>query len=118
MFRIFESLDLYIYVSIIISIIVLSLLSTLSIRSKNKFLTVLWSYVSVILSDNYSLKYNAKSDRFLIGVWLMSCTVLLAAISGIFREFLIKAKPIYYIDTWKDLAEWNLLNVGVTKVIY
>lgn len=115
MFNIFQSLDLDIYLSIIISILILSLLTTLSSNSKNTYLKTLWSYASVILSDYCTLKPRTGTDRLLIGVWLMSCTVLLAAISGIFREFLIKAKPIYYVDTWNDLARWNHLTINTFK---
>ena len=59
------------------------------------------------------MKIELKSitDRLLSGVWLMSCTVLLAAFSGQLRKYLIKPKPIEWIDSWKGLYEWKHLKI-------
>ena len=39
----------------------------------------------------------------------MACTLLLAAFSGQLREFVLKPKPIYWIDSWEDLHDWKHL---------
>ena len=105
------SLDFRIHILIFFSILIMSLVVALSKNSINKFFSYFWSFTSVILSDYYSLKIESAIDRLLTGVWLMSCTVLLAAISGLLREVMLKPKPIYWIDSWQELANWNHLRI-------
>ena len=45
----------------------------------------------------------------------MSCTVLLAAFSGQLREQIIKPKSIEWINSWKDLIEWQHLKIETFK---
>ena len=45
------------------------------------------------------------------GLWLMACTVLLAAFSGKLRDQQLKPKPIYWIETWDDLYEWKDIQI-------
>ena len=80
-------------------------------KSVKTLLSTLWSYLSVILSDYYNLKIESTIDRQLTGVWLISCTVLLAAFSGVLRDLLIKPKPIYWIDSLEDLIKWEHLTI-------
>ena len=114
-FKIFESFDDNIYLATIASSLAMSLLVAISHRSIKTFFSYLWSYLSVILSDYYALKIESRIDRLLTGVWLMSCTVLLAAFSGVLRELMIRAKPIYWIDTWEDLSKWKHLRIDTFK---
>ena len=43
----------------------------------------------------------------------MACTVVLAAFSGQLREWVIKPKPIYMINSWDDLLlpEWKHMKI-------
>ena len=76
-------------------------------RSFKTFFSTFWSYLSVILSDYYSVPVYTLKERLLSGVWLAVCTILLAAFSGKLREQLLKPKPIEWIDSWDDLFEWK-----------
>ena len=116
-FKIFETMDFRIYIFILLSVFIMSLVVAIPRVSINVFFSNLWSHLSIILSDNYSVKSAVMStaDRLMIGVWLMSCTVLLAAFSGLIRELMIKPKPIYWIDSLDDLAEWKHLTIWTTS---
>ena len=107
----FESFDKEIYLSILLVMIIMALVVFTYRKSVKVFFTTLWSYASVLLSDYYSLRIDNRINRLLTGVWLMSCTVLLAAFSGILRNLMIKAKPILWIDSWDDLLEWKGLEI-------
>ena len=41
----------------------------------------------------------------------MSCTVLLAAFSGLLRGQLLRPDPIYWIDSLQDLYQWKELKI-------
>ena len=75
------------------------------------FFVTFWAYLSVIISDTYTIKMKTLLERNLMGIWLMSCTVLLAAFAGLLRNLMIKPKPIYWIDSWNDLGQWQHLNI-------
>ena len=100
---IFKSFDIEVYISLVSIMIVMSLVVAIHKHSMKTFFSALWSYASVILSDYYSLQIESRIDRILSGIWLMSCTVLLAAFSGLLRELMIRPKPICWIDSWDDL---------------
>ena len=107
MFAIFHSFEIEVYLSILSIIIIMSSVVAIHRKSLKAFFSTLWSYASVILSDYYALKVESTIDRLLTGAWLMACTVLLAGFSGLFRDQLMKAKPILWIDSWEDLFEWK-----------
>ena len=115
-FKLFQTLDYRIYISILASVITMSLEMAISRTSIKTFVSNFWSYLSVILSDTYSIRNVVKStaDRLMTGVWLMSCTVLLAAFSGLLRDLMIQPNPISWIDSWDDLAEWKHLCIYTT----
>ena len=112
----FKCFDTEIYISILVSIVLISVIMSLYERTIKTFFRTFWSYSSVILSDYYSFKINKSVERMLSGVWLMSCTVLLAAFSGHLREQIIKLKPIHWIDSWEDLFEWEHLKIETTSL--
>ena len=86
-FKLFETMDYRVYILLLFSVIMLSLVVAIPRASINIFFSNLWAHLSIILSDTYSMKTAVMStaDRLLTGVWLMSCTVLLAAFSGLFK---------------------------------
>ena len=57
-------------------------------------------------------------ERNLMGIWLMSCTVLLAAFAGLLRNQMIKQQTIRWIDSWDDLTEWKHMNIQTTTTGY
>ena len=117
-FKFFESMDYRVYILLLLSVIVMSLVVAIPRASINSFLSNVWSHLSIILSDTYSVKTAVMStaDRLLTGVWLMSCFVVLAAFSGLLRDLMIKPKPIYWIDSWDDLAEWQHMKIATSSV--
>ena len=47
----------------------------------------------------------------LLSHWLLMCVILTAAFSGMLRDLLIKPRPIYWVDSWDDLVNWNELKI-------
>ena len=111
MFQVLTSLDNSIYFANILSMVIMSLVVAISRKSMKTFFAYIWSYASVILSDYYSLKIGSRIDKLFTGVWLMSCTVLLAAFSGLLRDQLLEPQPIYWIDLWENLVERKHLTI-------
>ena len=107
----FEAFDVEIYYCIMASLVFISFVISLYKRSLKSFFTTLWSYASVILSDYYTIRLNKSIDRFISGVWLITCTILLAAFSGQLREQQMKPQPIFWIDSIEDLWQWKDLKI-------
>ena len=107
----FACLSSGVYFGIIASITVISFVISVYKHSLKSFFTTFWSFISVLLSDTFSLPINTLIDRQLTGVWLMSCTVLLAAFAGQLRTQLMKRKPIYSIDSLEHLYEWKGIKI-------
>ena len=107
----FECFDVRTYFGLFLSICLISGLISCYKRSLKSFFTTFWSYLSVILSDYYTMKVNTTIERLISGVWLLTCTVLLAAFSGQLREQIMKSIPIHKIEKLGDLSqpEWNHL---------
>ena len=87
------------------------------------FFNYLWKYCTVIFSDHYSTRVTKGVDRLLSGIWLVSCTVLLAAFAGLLREQMMKTLPIRWIDSLDDLysEEWRdlfILSTDATEIAY
>ena len=111
LFHVFECFYQEIYWAIISSIILTSLFKTLYDGSLKSFLTTFWSYLSVLLSDCYTIKVDKLLDRLLMSGWLFSCTILLAAFSGQLRDQMMNQKLGHKIESWEDLYEWKHLNI-------
>ena len=109
------------YYGIIASIIVISFVISVYKHSLKSFFTTFWSYLSVILSDYYSLPIKTVIDKQLSGVWLISCTVLLAAFSGQLRQQQMEPKPIQWIDSIEQLLfddNWKHLDIDNSVLTY
>jgi hypothetical protein len=92
-----------VYYSLIVSLLITTLIITAINRSLKSLFHYLWLYSSVLLSKTMLIKPKTGLERVLSSVWLMSCTVLLAAFSGLLRDQLLKPEPIYWVDSWEDL---------------
>ena len=117
--KFFETMDRRVYILLVLSIFIISLVLAISRVSNSNFFCKLWSQLLIILSDNYLKKTAMRStaERLLTAVWLMSCTVFMAAFLGLSRDSMIKPKPIYWIDSWADLAylaKWQHLAIVTT----
>ena len=87
------------------------------------FINHMWNYFTVLLSDHYSMIGRKGVDRLLSGVWLMACTVLLAAFAGLLRRQMMKTQPIRWIDSLDDLysEEWRdlfILTSDATEIAF
>ena len=89
------------------SLVFVSFVISLYKKSLKSFFTTLWSYTSLILTDYYTKGLNTSIGRLLSGIWLMACTVLLAAFSGILRDQQMKPQPVFWIDSIEDLWQWK-----------
>ncbi len=70
------------------------------------FVSTIWHFFSVLLSDHMTRISESIHERILIGVWLlMAGNVLLNTFSGCLWGFMIKKIPIQKIDSWNDLYE-------------
>ena len=116
LYKHFEIFTPGVYIGILVSISIMSSIVGLYHRSFKTFLSTFWSYFSVILSDYYSIGISSGVEKLLTGVWLMSCTVLLAAFSGLLRDQSMKPKAILWIDSWHDLYEWKNIKIQIPSV--
>ncbi len=83
-------------------------------RTLKNYIVIVWQYVSVILSDYFSMRTNGHYNRSFAGIWLLLCNVLLAAYSGHLWDLLVRPQQIDKIDSWDDLytkPQWNTLKI-------
>ena len=116
LFKHFACFEPEVYFGIIASIIVISFVTSLYKQSLKSFFTTFWSYLSVILSDYHSIKIRSTFEKIFAGLWLIVCTLLLAAFSGQLRDFVLKPKPIYWIDSVEDLYQWKHLTIQTSVI--
>jgi len=65
----------------------------------------LWNYSYLILSEAIPKMPKSSMKRFVLTFWLLACTVLLSAYSGVIRDQFIRANPDVVIDSWEDLYD-------------
>ena len=111
-FQAFQCFEPEVYYGIVVAIFVMSLVITIERQTLKAFMSSFWSYLSVILSDYYTVPVNKAFELQLTCSWLISCTVLLAAFSGQLRDLVIKGKSVSWIDNLQDLYNWK----HVTKI--
>ena len=98
-----------VYYTLLATLLIISLTISAINRKILYFFGHFWNYISVLLSHSHSFRATRLSEALVSGVWLMSCTVLLAAFSGLLREQLLRPDPIYWIDSLLDLYQRNEL---------
>ena len=99
-----------------LTIITLSLLVAIKSKSLKMFHDKLWSHIAIILSEHYSRVFDDNVDMFFKGLWLVSCTIMLAAFPGPLLDRMMKPQPIYLIDSYKDLADRDYLRIDSFEV--
>ena len=107
----FGTFESEVYYGIIASIIVISFVISVYKHSLKSFFTTFWSYFLALLNHFDNLPNKNLPEQILRGIWLISCTVFLAAVSGRLRTLLIKSPAIYWINSWDDLYEWKHLTI-------
>ena len=107
----FECFEVEVYYAIILSIIALTFVDCLNERKFKSFFNTFWSYFSIILSDYFIKKIEKNFNRIIFGLWLMACTVLLAAFSNELWMQLIKRQDIVWIDSLEDLMKWKHIRI-------
>lgn len=82
-------LDINIYYSIFISIILISLFFLLKYKSINKFLKTFWEFSALILSDHLSIKLRGDEERIVASTWFLASVLILSIISvGIYNKIM------------------------------
>ena len=109
MFKHFECFNIEVYYFIILSVVFISCAISGHKKSIKLVLETFWTYLSVILHGSSDI--DMRTGLVIPYTWLLSCTVLLTAFSGELLKFLIKARPIYWINSWDDLFEWKHLRI-------
>ncbi len=114
LFEYLRCFEVEIYYLILISIIVMSLMISLKKKSIKAFFVNVWQYLSVIISEYFSIKPIDRFECSLGAIWLLSCIVLIALYSGHLWDLLVRPQAIDKIDSWDDLytkPQWNKLNI-------
>ena len=114
----FECFEPDVYYTLLVTLLIITLTVSAINRNILYFFGYLWKYTSVLLSHSHLININRKSERLLSGLWLMSCTVLLAAFSGLLRNQLLRPDPIYWIDSLQDLYQWKELKIQTFTYTY
>ena len=109
MFKHLEAFEIEIYYAIILSLVVISGVMSVHKKSIKVFFETFWSYFSVILHGSCDI--DTKASLVMPNLWLLSCTILLAAFSGKLLTFLMIPQPVYWINSWDDLFEWKHLKI-------
>ena len=117
-FNFFNCFEPEVYYSSLATVIAISLIISASKRRINTFFESLWTHTSALLSQSVLLPSNTAKDRLLSGLWLISCTVLLAAFAGLFRDLLIRKETIEWIDSLRDLYQWNDIQIKTFESDY
>ena len=55
-------------------------------------------------------------ERLLRGLWLIVCTLLLFAFSGLLRQQILRPKSVQWIDSWEDLHQWKDLKIQTNYI--
>lgn len=107
-FSYLRSFDTNVWLLTIFILIIISFISQLKVMSISQFTATLWRYASVLFSEPIERLFFKKlqqklSNRIVLCVWLLSCTILLSSFSGVLRGFFITRIPHIVIDSWEDL---------------
>jgi hypothetical protein len=116
MFTFFRSFDISAWLAIIISLIIITIITSIFELNLDLLQNTFWRYGSVLLSEPFPTKYYQKAKRFLsqriiLTAWLLSCTVLLSAFSGVLRDFFMKKITPEYIDSFEQLIANNDIKI-------
>ncbi len=104
-FDYFLSFDLKVWINMILTLIVISILMSLTQRSFKTILSNFWYFSSIILSELFPKRMITKNltQRIIICFWLIFCTIFLSAFSGVLYGFFVKNIPNDVIDSWDEL---------------
>ena len=118
LYKYFTVFEWIIYFLIFTWILVISLVNALSKRSLKTFFKTFWIHISQILND-FSLPHKPRKpmETILSAIWLLSCTVLLAAFSGHVRNRQLIPKPVVWIDSWQDLYERKDMIIETSEIM-
>ena len=75
----------------------------LKTRSLKKFLSTIWAYLSVLLSDSYVIEISDTFERLMATLWLLMCTLILSAFAGQLWNRLYRPPEPDFIKSWDDL---------------
>ena len=114
MLRVFHCFDNDIYFAILFSIIAISCVTSVRKKSLRVWLNTFWSYLISLLSEHHFNYDKTLFGAFTFCPWLIGCVVLLASFAGKLREQILKGQDIHWIDSLRDLYEWE----GITKLQY
>ena len=112
-FSYLQCFDRFIWVSILISIIILSIFTTLANYRMNEYLIVFWSYFVILFSKEIP-KYciNGRlSQIFLLSGWLMAALMLSINFSAEFFDKIILVIPYEKIKGWEDLYKKSNIQI-------
>jgi hypothetical protein len=78
---------------------------SLTQRSFKKISSNFWYFSSILLSEIFPKRMITKNlaQRIIICFWLVFCTIILSAISGVSYGFFVKNIPNDFIDSWDEL---------------
>ena len=104
-FEFLNCLNVWVYIGIFASILVLGLLSVAKQCSWKEFFDSIWNFASITLSDAMTFAHNISGiNRVLVMVWLFANTILLSLFSGQLFEFIINGKIIDRIECKEELT--------------
>jgi hypothetical protein len=121
-FSYFQSFDIIVWIMILLSLALISLLLSIKKLSISNFLLIYYQYSSVLQSEPffrsaYNKSLKSITNKLILIVWLLMCTVLLSAFASVQRTFFIKCLPYDNIDSWEDLydkSHYKILTIDFT----
>jgi uncharacterized membrane protein YcgQ (UPF0703/DUF1980 family) len=115
-FDYFLSFDTKVWLFMILTLIIISLMMSLTQRSFKLILSNFWHFSSILLSEIFPKRMitNNLTQRIIICFWLIFCTIFLSAFSGVLYGFFIKNIPNDVIDSWDELYSIKELRITIS----
>jgi hypothetical protein len=122
-FTYFQSFEINVWLLILFSLVFICLVIKFFDKAFNNFRSNVWQYSTLLLSEPFPRKAYLRSvkllsHRLVLTVWLLSCTIFLAAFSGVLRGFFIRNVSPDVIDSFEELYHRNKIKVICTDISY
>jgi len=92
-----------VWIALVLTMFFIPLAHGIINKSFSNFTKDFWEYFYVISSEAMPAIPKTQMKRFILALWLLSCTVFLAGYAGVIREFFIKNIPDDVIKTWDHI---------------
>ena len=109
LFDYFKCFETEVYLSMLLSVIILSAIMTIQSNNFKLFFEYFWNLCILFFSksiQNFMLKINSM-QKSMFGFWLLTSLFLSILFSSFLLDYAIKGQPLITIDSIEDLSKSN-----------